>query len=225
MRIQHTSKQVLSFLRTSFVGTKPGRSHRKALEHEEDHEAGPLLSESLLHLRSELEQSLVLFKREHSRAVKVSQRANSLIEQLGLTNHPSRFSTALSRQRRSTMQGISSIATLSQILKVFPNKILATTSSESIISVSTSKSGPPNSYNSSTFSFSCVRQKKRLRRHRSLSGRNGDSSLLSFDWSGLKTHRALRITPQCGISSVRLLLSLTLFRALPDPSPGTQHER
>ncbi|GAA5882539.1 hypothetical protein JCM16303_002033 [Sporobolomyces ruberrimus] len=74
-QLAHTSKQVLSFLRTSFVGTKPGRSHRKALEHEEDHEAGPLLSESLLHLRSELEQSLVLFKREHSRAVKILYRS------------------------------------------------------------------------------------------------------------------------------------------------------
>ncbi|GAA5989156.1 hypothetical protein JCM5350_005105 [Sporobolomyces pararoseus] len=74
-QLAHTSKQVLSFLRTSFVETNAGRSHRKALEHEEDEEARALPAESLLHLRSELEQSLLLFKREHSRAVKILYRS------------------------------------------------------------------------------------------------------------------------------------------------------
>ncbi|GAA6011619.1 hypothetical protein JCM11491_004707 [Sporobolomyces phaffii] len=74
-QLAHTSKQVLSFLRTSFVGTNAGRTLRKALEHQDDREAGPLPAESLLHLRAELEQSLILFKREHSRAVKILYRS------------------------------------------------------------------------------------------------------------------------------------------------------
>ncbi|GAA5904128.1 uncharacterized protein JCM6883_002089 [Sporobolomyces salmoneus] len=74
-QLAHTSKQVLSFLRTSFVETKAGGAHRKFLENDADEEARPFAAESLLNLRSELEQSLLLFKREHSRAVKILYRS------------------------------------------------------------------------------------------------------------------------------------------------------
>ncbi|GAA5842118.1 hypothetical protein JCM3766R1_000012 [Sporobolomyces carnicolor] len=74
-QLAHTSKQVLSFLRTSFVETNAGAAHRRALENSDDPESGPVRAESLLQLRSELEQSLILFKREHSRAVKILYRS------------------------------------------------------------------------------------------------------------------------------------------------------
>ncbi|CEQ42719.1 SPOSA6832_04576, partial [Sporobolomyces salmonicolor] len=73
--VQHTSKEVLALLRTSFVQTKAGSPTRKALQHGDDLEADALPAESLLRLRSELEQSLLMFKREHSRAVKILYRS------------------------------------------------------------------------------------------------------------------------------------------------------
>ncbi|GAA5920193.1 hypothetical protein JCM1841_006641 [Sporobolomyces salmonicolor] len=74
-QLTHTSKEVLALLRTSFVQTKAGSPTRKALQHGDDLEADALPAESLLRLRSELEQSLLMFKREHSRAVKILYRS------------------------------------------------------------------------------------------------------------------------------------------------------
>ncbi|GAA5931638.1 uncharacterized protein JCM15063_001523 [Sporobolomyces koalae] len=74
-QLAHTSKQVLSHLRTSFIQTSAGRSHREALEHEDDEEATTNEAETLLRLRTELEQSLLLFRREQSRAVKLLYRS------------------------------------------------------------------------------------------------------------------------------------------------------
>ncbi|BGP38095.1 hypothetical protein JCM10449v2_002022 [Rhodotorula kratochvilovae] len=73
LQLSGISKQSLAFLRTSFVRTKAGSPTRKAL-HRDDPEAG-LTADGLFTLQSELEQSLLLFKREHSKAVKVLYRS------------------------------------------------------------------------------------------------------------------------------------------------------
>ncbi|GAA6057794.1 hypothetical protein JCM3770_001043 [Rhodotorula araucariae] len=73
LQLSGISKEALAFLRTSFVRTKAGSPTRKAL-HRDDPEAG-LTAEELFTLQSELEQNLLLFKREHSKAVKVLYRS------------------------------------------------------------------------------------------------------------------------------------------------------
>ncbi|GAA5911771.1 hypothetical protein JCM8208_005592 [Rhodotorula glutinis] len=67
------SKQSLSFLRTSFIRTKAGSTARAELRRNDPETA--LSADELLTLQSELEQSLHLFKREHSKAVKVLYRS------------------------------------------------------------------------------------------------------------------------------------------------------
>ncbi|GAA5929392.1 hypothetical protein JCM3775_002329 [Rhodotorula graminis] len=67
------SKQSLSFLRTSFIRTKAGSNARAELRRDDPETA--LSADELLTLQSELEQSLNLFKREHSKAVKVLYRS------------------------------------------------------------------------------------------------------------------------------------------------------
>ena len=66
---QWTSKRTLALLRTSFVNTKAGSATLEALR-SDDAEAA-LNSEALLSLKDELEQSLVIFKRSHSQAIKI----------------------------------------------------------------------------------------------------------------------------------------------------------
>lgn len=88
-RTQNISKQSLAFLRTSFIRTKAGLSTRKALR-SDDPEAD-LSPDDLFTLQSELEQSLRLFKREHSKAVKVLYRSlpeKTLFGNEGLPNDP-----------------------------------------------------------------------------------------------------------------------------------------
>ncbi|GAA6001060.1 hypothetical protein JCM10207_007394 [Rhodosporidiobolus poonsookiae] len=70
-----TSLSVLSLLRSSFARTKAGRRSLH-LDGPDDAEAArPLPAEGLVQLRQELETALGLFKREHSRAVKILYRS------------------------------------------------------------------------------------------------------------------------------------------------------
>ncbi|KAM0753945.1 hypothetical protein T439DRAFT_378053 [Meredithblackwellia eburnea MCA 4105] len=65
-----TSKRSLALLRTSFVNTKAGAGTLAALKSADDPEAA-LDSDRLISLKDELEQSLLLFKRSHSQAIKI----------------------------------------------------------------------------------------------------------------------------------------------------------
>ncbi|GJN88427.1 hypothetical protein Rhopal_001393-T1 [Rhodotorula paludigena] len=78
------SKQSLQFLQTSFVRTRAGSSTRKALRRDDPEAA--LSVDDFLSLQAELEQSLTLFRREHSKAVKVLYR--SLPERTLVGNEP-----------------------------------------------------------------------------------------------------------------------------------------
>ncbi|KAL8290329.1 hypothetical protein RQP46_002587 [Phenoliferia psychrophenolica] len=68
-QLSWTSKRTLALLRTSFVNTKAGSATLEALR-SDDAEAA-LSSDALLSLKDELEQSLVIFKRSHSQAIKI----------------------------------------------------------------------------------------------------------------------------------------------------------
>ncbi|KDE08074.1 hypothetical protein MVLG_01774 [Microbotryum lychnidis-dioicae p1A1 Lamole] len=70
------SCSALSLLRTSFVQTKAGSATRKAIRSDDPETGAHLLSaDDLLALKQELDSSLVLFKREHSRAIKILYRS------------------------------------------------------------------------------------------------------------------------------------------------------
>lgn len=73
--MQTISKRTLAHLRTSFIRTKPGQTTLHALEASShgDLESG-LDAEGLQRLKAELDSSLLLFKREHSRAIKLLYR-------------------------------------------------------------------------------------------------------------------------------------------------------
>lgn len=72
---QVTSKRTLAQLRTSFIRTKPGQATLHALQSSlnGDAESG-LSADGLLRLKAELNTSLLMFKREHSRATKLLYR-------------------------------------------------------------------------------------------------------------------------------------------------------
>ncbi|GAA5896763.1 hypothetical protein JCM6882_005029 [Rhodosporidiobolus microsporus] len=72
--LSQTSVSILQLLRTSFVRTKAGSATRRALS-DDDPEAALLPAEGLISLKQELEGVLALFKREHSRAVKILYRS------------------------------------------------------------------------------------------------------------------------------------------------------
>ncbi|KAK4700985.1 hypothetical protein P7C70_g5252, partial [Phenoliferia sp. Uapishka_3] len=69
-QLSWTSKRTLALLRTSFVNTKAGSATLAALQSSDDLEAA-LSSDALLALKDELEQSLTIFKRSHSQAIKI----------------------------------------------------------------------------------------------------------------------------------------------------------
>ncbi|BGP14019.1 hypothetical protein JCM10213v2_001957 [Rhodosporidiobolus nylandii] len=68
--LAQTSVATLKLLRTSFMRTSAGTAARKAL-HLDDPEAAPLPAEGLVKLKEELDTALGVFKREHSRGVKI----------------------------------------------------------------------------------------------------------------------------------------------------------
>ncbi|SCZ97721.1 BZ3500_MvSof-1268-A1-R1_Chr4-3g07406 [Microbotryum saponariae] len=70
------SRSALSLLRTSFVQTKAGSATREAIRSDDPETGAHLLSaDDLLALKQELDSSLVLFEREHSRAIKILYRS------------------------------------------------------------------------------------------------------------------------------------------------------
>ncbi|GAA5970105.1 hypothetical protein JCM11641_000271 [Rhodosporidiobolus odoratus] len=71
--LAHTSTAALSILRTSFVRTKAGSATRRSL-HSDDPES-VLPAEELVKLKDELETALKVFRREHSRGVKILYRS------------------------------------------------------------------------------------------------------------------------------------------------------
>ncbi|GAA5842723.1 hypothetical protein JCM11251_002333 [Rhodosporidiobolus azoricus] len=72
--LSQTSISILHLLRTSFVRSKAGAATRQAIR-KDDPEAALLPSENLISLKQELETSLAVFKREHSRAIKILYRS------------------------------------------------------------------------------------------------------------------------------------------------------
>lgn len=70
------SRSALSLLRTSFVRTKAGSATREAIRSDDPEAGAHLLSaDDLLALKQELDSSLIIFKREHSRAIKILYRS------------------------------------------------------------------------------------------------------------------------------------------------------
>ncbi|SCV69070.1 BQ2448_2090 [Microbotryum intermedium] len=74
--LSSVSRSALSLLRTSFVQTKAGSATRETIRSDDPETGAHLLSaDNLLELKQELVSSLILFKREHSRAIKILYRS------------------------------------------------------------------------------------------------------------------------------------------------------